>query len=318
MHQVNTSIRIAGTGSCTPQRIVSNAELVRTAGGSERWIEENLGIKERRVVAPGEYTSDLAAEAARQALAAAHIHPHEVDLVLVATATPDRASPSTACLVQHKLGMTHGCPAFDLSAVCSGFLYALSVGSQFIQSGIYRNVLVIGADTFSGITDWTRRDCVFFGDGAGAVVLQRTEGDDGFFCFELGADGRGQDHFTVFPGDAFFSMNGKAVYETATSVLPRAILNLLARHHLTVADIALLIPHQPSLRVLRRTAEVLGLPLDRVGMNMDRYANTAGATIPLLFDEIVRSGRLQPDDLLVFAAVGSGWTWGAALYRWQG
>jgi 3-oxoacyl-[acyl-carrier-protein] synthase-3 len=193
----------------------------------------------------------------------------------------------------------------------------MSVGSQFIQSGIFTNVLVIGADTFSRITDWDRRDCVFFGDGAGAVVLQRTKTDDGFFCFELFADGSGQDHFTVYPGDATFTMNSKAVYETGTTVLPTALKDILGRHKLQPMDISHLIPHQPSVRVLRKTAESLGIPFERVCMNMDRYANTAGATVPLLLDETVRSGRIKEGDLVAFAAVGSGWTWGAALYRWR-
>jgi 3-oxoacyl-[acyl-carrier-protein] synthase-3 len=259
----------------------------------------------------------LAVEAGRRALESANVAPDDLDLIIVATATPDRSAPSTACIVQQKLGITNLCPAFDLSAVCSGFLYAMSVGSQFIQSGIFTNVLVIGADTFSRITDWDRRDCVFFGDGAGAVVLQRTKTDDGFFCFELFADGSGQDHFTVYPGDATFTMNSKAVYETGTTVLPAALKDILSRHKLQPMDISHLIPHQPSVRVLRKTAEILGIPIERVCMNMDRYANTAGATVPLLLDETVRSGRIKEGDLVAFAAVGSGWTWGAALYRWR-
>lgn len=317
MHQVNRSIRIAGTGSAVPDRIVANAELVGRVQSSDAWVRENLGILERRVVGPDQYTSDLAALAGRRALERAGLHPDEVDVIIVATATPDRSAPSTACIVQYKLGIRNRCPAFDLSAVCSGFLYAMSVGSQFIQSGIYSNVLVIGADTFSRITDWGRRDCVFFGDGAGAVVLQRTLTDQGFFCFELFADGRGQDHFTVYPGDDAFTMNGKAVYETGTTVLPETLRDLLGRHQLRPGDIDHLIPHQPSIRVLRKTGEMLGIPLERIHTNMDRYANTAGATIPLLLDETVDSGQIRPGDLVAFAAVGSGWTWGAALYRWQ-
>src|ERR1035438_8830154 len=216
MHQVNLCIRIAGTGSCVPDRVVPNAELVERAGTRESWVVENLGIHERRVIGVGEFSSDLGTKAGRRALDAAGLSPNDLDVIIVATATPDRGSPSTACIVQHKLGVTNGCPAFDLNAVCSGFLYAMSVGSQFIQSGIYKNVLVIGADTFSRITDWDRRDCVFFGDGAGAVVLQRTNSQDGFFCFELFADGRGQDNFTVYPGHQHFTMNGKAVDRKST------------------------------------------------------------------------------------------------------
>jgi len=317
MYQVNRSIKIAGTGSAVPYRRVSNAELVDRGHSSDAWVRENLGILERRIADKGQLTSDLAAEAGRHALESAGVAADDLDLIIVATATPDRSAPSTACIVQHKLGITNHCPAFDLSAVCSGFLYAMSVGSQFMQSGIYSNVLVIGADTFSRITDWDRRDCVFFGDGAGAVVLKRTNTDDGFFCFELFADGSGRDHFTVQPGDSTFTMNPKAVYETGTTVLPATLRDILSRNQLQPMDITHLIPHQPSVRVLRKTAESLGIPIERVCMNMDRYANTAGATVPLLLDETVRSGRIKEGDLIAFAAVGSGWTWGAAIYRWR-
>jgi 3-oxoacyl-[acyl-carrier-protein] synthase-3 len=316
---VNRHIRIAGTGSAVPAGVVPNSDLTTHCHSSDEWVRENLGIRERRIAALGQLTSDLATQAAGRALDNAGLLADDLDLIIVATATPDRQAPSTACIVQQKLGVANHCPAFDLAAVCSGFLYALATGSQFIQTGVYRNVLVIGADTFSRITDWDRRDCVFFGDGAGAVILQRTSApaDDGFFCFDLFADGAGQDNFTVFPGSAFFTMNSRAVYETGTQVLPAALQNLLARHQISPADIAWLIPHQPSVRVLVKTAETIGIPIERVCMNMDRYANTAGATIPLLLDEVARSGRIKPGDLVAFAAVGAGWTWGAALYRWQ-
>ena len=319
--QVNRSVKIAGTGSAVPSRVVSNSELAAHCHlVNDAWVQENLGILERRVAAPGQLTSDLAVEAAYRALENASLSPSDLDLIIVATATPDRLAPSTACIVQHKLGLgiANHCPAFDLAAVCSGFLYALSVGSQFIQTGAYSSILVIGADTFSRITDWDRRDCVFFGDGAGAVILQRTSSDDGFFCFELFADGGGQDNFTVFPGDSFFTMNPRAVYETGTTVLPAALRNLLDHHNLQPADISHLIPHQPSVRLLRQTAAALGIPIEKVCMNMARYANTAGATIPLLLDETAKSGRIKDGDLVAFAAIGAGWTWGAALYRWQG
>jgi len=318
MYHVNRSIRIAGTGSSTPTRIVSNSEILTYGvNTTEEWIENNLGIKKRHIVDNDEWTSDLAVKASINALNSAALHPNDIDLIILATATPDRKAPSTSCIVQHKLGITNQCPAFDIHAVCSGFLYAMIVGSQFIQSGIYKNVLVIGADTFSRITDWNRRDCVFFGDGAGAIILQRTQKDDGFFCFELFADGNGQDNFTVFQGDQHFTMNAKAVYETATNVLPQTLLTLLSRHGLTAQDIDILIPHQPSIRVLRKTAEILNIPIEKVQMNMNGYANTAGASVPLLLDETVRTGLISSGDLVAFAAVGAGWTWGSALYRWR-
>jgi 3-oxoacyl-[acyl-carrier-protein] synthase III len=318
MRAFSAKTKISGTGSHVPTRVVSNDELAATVDTSASWIYENLGIRERRIVSGTEFTSDLAVEAARHALRDANIDKNDVDLLIVATATPDRKAPSTACLVQEGLGITNQCPAFDLSAVCSGFLYAITVGSQFIDSGKCRNVLVIGADTFSRITDWSRRDCVFFGDGAGAVVLSRIEsGDSGFFSSLLHADGRGKDNFTVHPGDSAFTMNGRAVYETGSRVLPETISTLLSDHNLSSTAIDWIIPHQPSIRMLVNMASSLGISFDRVATNMERFANTSGATIPLLLDEVNKAGKLKRDDLVVFAAVGSGWTWGAIVYRWM-
>jgi 3-oxoacyl-[acyl-carrier-protein] synthase-3 len=317
MKSLALSVKIAGTGSCVPDKILSNREVCEGVSTTPEWVESNLGIFERRVAEDSEQTSDFAARAGLRAVTAAGISVDEVDLIIVATATPDRKSPSTACIVQEKMGIRSKAAAFDVSAVCSGFLYALCTASQFIISGVFRNVLVIGADTFSKITNWERRDCVFFGDGAGAVLLQPTSYSAGLFDFKLFADGTGKDNFTVYPGDEYFTMNGRAVYETGTKVLPEAIMTLLEKQGLVASDIACVIPHQPSIRVLQRTAEVLGMPFDKIKRNMDRYANTAGATVPLLLDEVVRAGQIQEGDLVLFAAVGSGWTWGAAIYRWH-
>ena len=310
------SVKIAGTGSFAPARIVSNEELAQHSPTSVEWVIENLGIRERRVAGPDEYTSDLAANAARQAIEAAGVTPNDIDLIVLATATPDRRAPSTACLVQEKLGISNRCPAFDLHAVCSGFLYAMTVAAQFLEANTYHRVLVIGADTFSKITDWSRRDCVFFGDGAGAVVLERTTNPRALFSCELYADGEGKNNFTVYPDDSYFTMNGKAVYETGSTVLPQAIRAVLEKNGMCIDDVSHIIPHQPSQRLLKKTAEDLGIPFSRIKTNMDRHANTAGATVPLLLDQVNRSGALKSGDLVVFAAVGAGWTWGAAIYRW--
>lgn len=308
--------RIAGTGSHVPERVVGNAELAARVDTTPGWIEENVGILERRIARDDEFTSDLAARAGLGALAMAGVDRNDVDLVILATATPDRKAPSAACLAQMKMDITNSCPAFDVAAVCSGFLYAMTVGCQFIQTGMYRNVLVIGADTFSKITDWSRRDCIFFGDGAGAVLLQASEHEDGLFSSVLYADGRGHEGFTVHPGAKHFSMNGRAVYETGSTVLTAAIREVVSRNGVDLKDVAAIVPHQPSIRLLRRTAELLEVPFERVHRNMARYANTSGGTIPLLLDEVNRAGKLKRSDLVVFAAVGSGWTWGASLYRW--
>jgi 3-oxoacyl-[acyl-carrier-protein] synthase-3 len=313
---VFTRGRIAGTGSYVPHRIVTSAELAQVVGSEVDWIHQNLGILERRIAADNEFSSDLGAKAASAAIEAAGIGRDEVDLIIVATATPDRKAPSTACIIQEKLGITNRCPAFDMNAVCSGFLYCMTIGFQLIESGAYRNVVIVGVDTFSKITDWTRRDCVFFGDGAGAVVLQARQDAAGFFSSVLFADGTGQDCFTVRPGAQYFSMDGKAVYETGTKVLPEAINAVLSANALTTKDVDLVIPHQPSIRVLKRTADILEIPFGKIKKNMDRFANTASATVPLLLDQVNRAGEIHTGDTVVFAAVGSGWTWGAAVYTW--
>lgn len=310
-------IKIAGTGSFAPSKVVTSEELANKLGSNVDWIYSNLGIIERRIAAADEFSSDLGAEAAKNAIKSAGLAPNDIDLIIVATATPDRRAPSTACLIQEKLGVSNRCPAFDMNAVCSGFLYAMTLGFQLIESRAYRNVLVIGVDTFSKITDWNRRDCVFFGDGAGAVVLQSAPGSSSFFSSKLFADGSGKDCFTVYPGDPFFTMDARAVYETGTTVLTQAIREVLAANGLSVADVSAVIPHQPSVRVLKRTSELLDIPFSKFKTNMDKHANTASATVPLLLDQVNGRGELRSGDTVVFAAVGSGWTWGAAVYKWQ-
>jgi 3-oxoacyl-[acyl-carrier-protein] synthase-3 len=323
------SVRIAGTGSYVPDRIVTNQELERCAPTSDAWIREKLGIQTRRVAAPNQATSDLAAAAARRALEQAAIAAEEIDLIIVATATPDRPQPSTACIVQEKIRAFHAA-AFDVAAVCSGFLYGLAVGSQFIAANAYDRVLLIGADTFSRITNWQDRSCVFFGDGAGAAVLTHARDGEGLLAVDLYADGRGKWSFTVPAGGSespaspetvanhqhTYVMNGKAVFETATTVLPAAIQKVVARCGLTIDDVDLLIPHQPSINILKVTAQKLGLPFSKVLTNMDRYANTAGASVAILLDEANQSHRLPDGAIIALAAVGAGWTWAAAVMRW--
>jgi 3-oxoacyl-[acyl-carrier-protein] synthase-3 len=247
----------------------------------------------------------------------------------VATATPDRPCPSCASFVQEKLEAWNAA-AFDIAAVCSGALFSIATAVQYVRTGMYDNVLVIGADTFSNIIDWKRRDAVFFGDGAGAIVLSQTPQHKGFIDFVLHTDGRGKEHFTVPAGGSarpasvqtlsdgqhFFQMNGKAVYDTAVDVVPSCIDELLTKHTVAIEDIKCLLPHQASIRVLREVARRIGMPFDRVKTNMDRYANTSGGTIPIILDEVHRNGGFAEGDLVLFAAVGAGWTWGAGLYRW--
>ena len=318
---------IKGTGSYLPPKILRN-DFFESVGSSDKWIYNTLGIKERRIT-ENETTSDLGYKASLNAIENAELTVLDIDLIIVATATPDRLAPSSACFVQEKLGAKNAV-AFDISAVCSGALFATSIGVQFITSGMYKNVLVIGADTFSNIIDWERRDSVFFGDGAGAIVLSQTLEDKGFVEFLLHADGTGKDHFTVPAGGSelpasaktvengqhYFQMNGQEVYKTATDVVPKSINKLLKNNNVSVDAIKYMIPHQPSIGILKEIAKKIELPFEKVQTNMDKYANTSGGTIPIVLDEVLRKEKLTSGDLLLFAAVGAGWTWGSALYKW--
>ena len=318
---------IKGTGSYAPKNIVKNDHF-ESIGSSDKWIYENLGIKERRI-STGETTSDLAYKAAKVALTDAGLSPTDIDLIILATATPDRLAPSCACFVQEKLKATNAV-AFDISAVCSGALFATSTGVQYIKTGMYKNVLVIGADTFSNITDWSRRDAVFFGDGAGALVLSSTTEDKGFIDFILRTDGTGKEHFTIpaggsetptsedsiDKGEHYFQMNGSEVYKTAIEVVPKCISEILKKNDRTIDEVKFLLPHQPSIKILQEVARRVDLPFEKVKTNMDRYANTSGGTIPIILDETLKNNNFENGDLLLFAAVGAGWTWGTALYKW--
>ena len=310
------NVCIKSTGSYVPSKILTNEEVVANLPTSPEWVVEMLGIRERHIAEPEEFTSDLAACAGLDAIASAGLEPNDIDLIIVATATPDRKMPSSACIAQTKMGIGNCCAAFDVGAVCAGFVYGITIAGQFIQNGMYEHALVIGADTFSKVTDWKHRDCVVFGDAAGAVVLERKDRENGLFSSVLLAQGEGMDHFTVFPGDAYFTMNGKAVYEKATTAVPECIQQILCMNGLGLEDVSVIVPHQATARVLKRIAEVLNVPYARMQTNLESYANTAGATVPLLLDQVNRRGLLREGDLLLLAAIGAGWTWGASLYRW--
>jgi len=275
MKQLVRNVKIIGTGSYVPEKIYTNEYLETIIDTNAKWIENTLGIKERHIATEEEATSDLAYMAGKRAIENAGLTENDIDLILVATSTPDRLAPSTACFVQHKL-KSYDAVAFDIAAVCSGFLFGMSVAAQYIASGVYDNVLVIGADTFSKITDWTRRDAVFFGDGAGAAVVTHCDVDEGFLAYRLYSDGRGRYHFTIPAGGSempatevtlenrlhYFQMNGREVYKTATQVLPKAIFQVLEDTGLAIDEIDYMIPHQPSIGILKKTAEIIGLPFD--------------------------------------------------------
>ena len=317
--------RITGTGSSLPPRRLTNADMVellaaRGVETSDDWIVERTGIRARHFVADGVFSSDLATEAARRALEAAGTDPASIDLIIVATSTPDMVFPSTAAIVQHKLGMA-GCPAFDVQAVCSGFVYALTVADAMIRSGSASKALVIGSEVFSRLLDFNdRTTCVLFGDGAGAVVLEASD-TPGILATDLHADGRhvgilcvpGHVNGGQILGDPVLKMDGQAVFKLAVGVLEEAARTVLAKAVRTEADIDWLIPHQANIRIMQSTARKLKLPMDKVVVTVDQHGNTSAASIPLALDHAVRAGQIQKGQRLMLEGVGGGFTWGAVL-----
>lgn len=309
-------IRIAGVGKYVPEDCVTNELIATHAPIDLEWVRLKLGISERRIASADETTSDLAANAGRAALENADIDPQDVQMVIVATTTPDRLAPSTACYVQGKLGI-HDVPAFDVAAACSGFIYAVTTAAQFIENECCENALIIGADTLSRVTNWQSRDCVFFGDGAGAVYLERSAEPQAYFLSRLTADGVGQEHFTVPPDSPWFSMDARGVYSSAKQLVSQVTGEVLRRARLEPCDIAHVIPHQASVTLLKDIASETGLSFNKFWLHMDRYANTAAATVPIALNEAVRSSAVREGDWMLFAAAGAGMTSGAAVYRWH-
>ena len=308
-------VGILGTGSYVPERVLTNGDLEKMVETNDEWIVTRTGIRERRIAAEGESTTDLAERAARAALEASGVAPEEVDLVIVATITGDRPFPSTACRLQERLGLPRAA-AFDLQAACTGFIYALSAACQSVASGLCRHALVVGAERLSSITDYTDRNtCVLFGDGAGAVVLGPVEEGRGFRAFELGADGSGGDLLTLNE-KGFIAMNGREVFKFAVRIMGAAAEEALAKAGLTKADIDLLVPHQANVRIIDAALERLELPPEKCMVNLDRYGNVSAASIPLALDEAVRCGRVKPGDCVVLVGFGGGLTWGASVLIW--
>ena len=322
-----TRSRIVGTGAYLPARVMGNPEIAALVDTSDDWIVERTGIRQRHIAAEGEVTSDLATAAAREALLAAGLTASDVDLVIVATATPDQTFPAAATRVQHKLGMTRGV-AFDVAAVCSGYLYALTVADAMLRAGQGRTALVIGAETFSRLLDWEdRTTCVLFGDGAGATVLRAEAGrglpsDKGVLAARLHSDGRYNELLYVDGGPGStgttgkLRMKGKEVFRHAVTNLSEVMIETLEAAGLSPKDVAWVIPHQANLRILEGTAKKLGLDIGRVVVTVDRHANTSAASVPLALDTAVRDGRVKDGDLLLLEAMGGGFTWGAAAVRW--
>ncbi|MBI5755434.1 MAG: ketoacyl-ACP synthase III [Nitrospirae bacterium] len=322
--------RIIGVGSYLPTKILTNHDLEREVDTSDEWILDRTGIRERRIASEEEATSDLAFNAAKEALKGAGIKPEDLDFIIVATVTPDMLFPSSACLVQQRLGVK-GIFAFDISAACSGFIYAISVADQYIRSGIHRTGLVIGADTFSRVVDWTDRNtCVLFGDGAGAVVLQADYNGRGIISTHLYSDGTLWD-FLYIPGGGsrippgeemvkkrlqYVKMRGNETFKVAVNTMSEAIGEALKSNGLTSADIKLFIPHQANLRIIQAVGKRLNIPMERFKINLDRYGNTSAASIPIALYEAVMEGEIKEDDYILLEAFGGGLTWGSALIRW--
>ena len=324
---MKTYSRITGTGSFLPPRRLSNVELASELASkgvetSHEWILERTGIEARHFAGAGVFSSDLALEASRNALQAAGLEPQDIDLIIVATSTPDMVFPSTACILQNKLG-ANGCPAFDVQAVCSGFIYALTIADALIKSGAAKRALVVGSEVFSRLLDFNdRTTCVLFGDGAGAVVLEASE-QPGILASDLHADGKHVGILCVpghvsggqVMGDPLLKMDGQAVFKLAVGLLDAAARATLAKAGVDAADIDWLIPHQANLRIMQSTAKKLKLPMNKVIITVGQHGNTSAASIPLALDTGVRSGRVKPGELILLEGVGGGFTWGAVLLK---
>ena len=317
--------RIIGTGGYLPEKILTNADLENMVETSDEWIVARTGIKQRHIAAEGQTACDMAFEASRQALQAAGISHSDIDLIIVATTTPDLIFPSTACLLQEKLGI-HGCPAFDVQAVCTGFVYALTVADKFIKSGASKRALVVGSETLSRIIDWTDRGTsILFGDGAGAVVIEASD-EPGIISTHVHSDGQfknllqvptgvSKNYQDVIEGNAYIEMKGNEVFRMAVNTLGRIVDETLDHNKMKKSDIDWLVPHQANIRIINATAKKLGMSLDNVVVTVDRHGNTSAASVPLALDEAVRDGRIKQGETVMLEAFGGGFTWGSVLLK---
>jgi len=323
----SNAVTIAGTGAYLPERVLTNADLEKMIDTSDEWIVTRTGMRERRIAREDEVTSEMAAAAAKQALESAGVNAEDVDLVIVATITPDMPFPSTACLVQDSIGAKKAL-CFDLEAACSGFLYALEVGRGMLMSGLYETALVIGAEKMSSVMDWEdRATCVLFGDGAGAVILEAADEDEGLRSINVGANGHLAGALTIEgagsswmeePGSVRVVMDGREVFRNAVVGMEASARQALDDAGWTIDDVDLLIPHQANIRIIDATTKRLGLDPERVYTNIDAYGNTSAASIPIALSEAVDAGRIAPGAKIVFVAFGAGLTWGAATIQWGG
>ncbi|HEY8118896.1 MAG TPA: beta-ketoacyl-ACP synthase III [Methylophilaceae bacterium] len=313
--------RVAGTGSYLPEKILTNADLEKMVDTTDEWIVTRTGIRQRHIAAADEFTSDLALHASRQAIHSAGLQPQDIDLIIVATTTPDHIFPSTACILQDKLGIA-SCPAFDIQAVCSGFVYAMATADSLIKTGMAKCALVVGAEIMSRITDWTDRgNCILWGDGAGAVIMQASE-EPGVISSHLHADGS-YSHLLTVPcgvsnanGDKTIHMEGNSVFKIAVNTLDAIVDETLTANGLQKSDIDWLVPHQANIRILQSTAKKLGMSMERVVVTVDTHGNTSAASIPLALDVAVRDGRIKRGETILMEAFGGGFTWGSVLLKY--
>ena len=317
--------RITGTGGYLPENVMTNDDIAKFVDTNDQWIRERTGIEQRHIVVDGQTTVDLAEGASRLAIEAAGIDPSDIDLIILATSTPDKIFPSSACILQARLGI-HGCPAFDIQAVCSGFVYALTVAEKFIKSGSSKKALVVGAEVFSKILNWEdRTTCVLFGDGAGAVILEASE-ETGILSTHIHADGQYEDllrvpygiadgYDQVKAGLAFVEMRGNEVFKVAVNTLGRIVDETLAANNMMKSDIDWLVPHQANIRIISATAKKLKMSMDQVVVTVNKHGNTSAASVPLALDVAVRDGRIKKNELLLLEAFGGGFTWGSVLVR---
>jgi 3-oxoacyl-[acyl-carrier-protein] synthase III len=316
--------KIIGTGSFVPEKVLTNFDLEKMVETNNEWIVDRTGIEERRISSDTQATSDLAYEAAKRALESSKMDAKDIELIIVGTSSPDMLFPSTACIVQDKIGAVNAA-AFDVSAACAGFNFALTSATAFIESGVYNNVMVIGADTLTKYLDWTDRNtCILFGDGAGAVVLKSSTDGSGVIASHLGADGSGGKYLTMPGGGSkdpeakkrFITMEGKDVFKFAVKALPSSVKAVLDKAKLTASDISLLIPHQANIRIVDFALKNLGLPKEKVYVNLQRYGNTSAASIPIALDEAIKENRINKGDIVVLAGFGAGLTYGANIIKW--
>lgn len=322
--------RILSTGSYVPEKVLTNFDLEKMVDTSDEWITERTGIKERRIASPEQATSDLAYEASVKALQKAGLNPEDIDLIIVATVTPDMLVPASACLLQQKLNAKNAV-AFDINGACTGFIYALSVAEKFIRTGASKRALVVGAETLSRFTDWTDRSiCVLLADGAGAVVLERTRKKEGIEIIDIFSDGSMWDFIHMPAGGSkmpvdhraleqrlnFIKMRGNETFKVAVKTLEEVVVNTLKKAQIVSSQLSLLVPHQANIRIIQAMAKRLDLSMDKVMVNIDKYGNTSAASIPIALDEAVETGKLKKGDYVMLAGFGAGLTWGAALIKW--